>query len=141
MLAMIRSSRPQRFGTWLALVALLLNSVMPTAHASAMARAGADPLLVAFCGQLSPALLAQIEQSSPETYAALKAGALRSGMPGCALCASLHAAGPLAVSTPPPLMIWTSAAIMVPQPMFAGLPLRRGAIPPPARAPPDSVSV
>jgi len=136
---MIRKAGMQRFGTALALWALLLNLMLPTAHAQSMARAGADPLLVAFCGQLSPALLKQIELRSPDSDASLKSAMLRSGMTDCGLCAALHSAGPLAAVASPPVVPLVVAVTEAPGLARAGWATLPAALRPQARAPPHFV--
>lgn len=98
---MTARTRPS-FWTWLSVFALLAQLVMPTAHASAWARQGGDPLLFAFCGTTAPALMKQLrENAPPELLAELAAdGADLQAALGCDLCAAVHGAPALGGDIP-----------------------------------------
>lgn len=98
---MTARTRPS-FWTWLSVFALLAQLVMPTAHASAWARQGGDPLLFAFCGTTAPALMRQLrENAPPELLAELAAdGADLQAALGCDLCAAVHGAPALGGGEP-----------------------------------------
>jgi len=76
-----------------ALLALIAQLLLPMRHAAAMAHAGGDPLLVAFCGSASPLALQRLRESAPpELMQALvkadSAGKL-AGSAACNFCAGL----------------------------------------------------
>lgn len=121
----------------LSVFALLAQLLLPIAHAQAWAQRGGNPLLYAYCGQVSPqvaaALQAQLAQSAIDAGAAIDHAQLADL--GCSACASLHAAQLAA----PPL-----AGIVLPRrshEMLVPMAALRDAAPrqlrlPPSQAPP-----
>lgn len=87
----------------IALIALLAQLLLPMRHAAAMAHAGNDPLLLAFCGSASPAALQRLRDAAPrelvqalvETDARQKAAANAA----CDFCAGLAAMSTVALPT------------------------------------------
>ncbi|MDB5972415.1 MAG: hypothetical protein JWQ90_4865 [Hydrocarboniphaga sp.] len=95
------------------LIALLaLIAQLPMRHAAAMAHAGSDPLLLAFCGSASPVALQRLRAAAPpellqalvRTDAKQKAAA----QPACDFCAGL-AAMQLAALPPSQIALFLSS--------------------------------
>lgn len=86
----------------LSIFALLGQLLLPNAHAQSWAQRGGDPLLYAFCGQMSPALASQLRKVAPPELIEKLQSDQQLSQSSCSLCPSLHA-GHLAGGTPPVL--------------------------------------
>jgi hypothetical protein len=79
----------------IALFALIAQLLLPMRHAAAMAHAGNDPLLVAFCGSASPVALQRLRDAAPPelVQALVKADARQKAASNasCDFCAGLAA--------------------------------------------------
>ena len=77
---------------WLSAIALLVQLLLPSAHAQYWARQNHDPLLFALCGQFPPSILAQLRKTiPPEVLAALETAGQDAGTLSCPLCKAMHA--------------------------------------------------
>ena len=103
-----------------ALLALIAQLLLPMRHAAAMAHAGGNPLLVAFCGNASPLALQRLRDSAPpelmQALADKADAASRQAASGaaCDFCAGLSAIQLAALPPAPPLLFLgfeTEAAI------------------------------
>jgi hypothetical protein len=96
----------------IALLALIAQLLLPMRHAAAMAHAGNDPLLVAFCGSASPLALQRLRESAPPELvkALVKADLAQksAAKPACDFCAGL-AAMPLAALPPSAFALFLGA--------------------------------
>lgn len=123
---------------FLSVFALLGQLLLPNAHAQSWAQRGGDPLLYAFCGQVSPTLAAQLRKVAPPELIEKLQSDQQLSQSSCSLCPSLHA-GHLAGGTSPVLAVLADAvaaqmaAILpaAPQALRVVLPQLRG---PPALA-------
>lgn len=131
-----RVSRPVHVFALLALIAQLL---LPVSHAATMAQRG-DPLMLAFCGSVSPQSLQLLRQTAPpellQAIADADAAARRAADLPCNFCAglaSVQMAAPLP-STPVLLLPLLADAMAPPRavPPAQAAPDRH----PPARGPP-----
>lgn len=85
-------------------LALVGQLLLPTLHAQTWARQNGDPLLFAICGQVNPALLAEMRRvTPPEVARKLQQDHATQAAADCTLCLSVHGVPPLAsvaVATP-----------------------------------------
>jgi hypothetical protein len=119
-------------------MALLAHLLMPLIAMPMAAMSSADPLARAFCGPLSPAMLASIKRNAPELFELLRQEAQQNDKTACADCQIAHAGAPLAPSAAliatglrgahEPV---TARALAIPQVALVMLPQLRG---PPARS-------
>jgi hypothetical protein len=92
--------RSRLLTTLVSVLALLGQLLLPAAHAQSWARANGDPLLVAFCGQASQAVVEKLRLSAPpELLARLKTDQARLSKASCKLCLSSHGHDLAAVSS------------------------------------------
>lgn len=82
--------RRSPYPVWLGVFALLVQLMLPNAHAQSWARENGAPLLFAFCGQLSPGLLARLRESTPPELWTSAGTADDSVPPACPLCKAVH---------------------------------------------------
>lgn len=77
---------------WLGIFAVLGQLVLPSAHAQNWAQRSGNPLLVAFCGQVSPAFAQQyLEVAPPELLAQIRQQQQAGDVPlDCELCTAMH---------------------------------------------------
>lgn len=88
----VKTAKPSYLGLLLSVVALLGQWLLPMAHAQAWAQRNGDPLLYAFCGDLSPALLEKIQASTlPELLKQRKSDHEKLAKLSCNLCVGIHA--------------------------------------------------
>ena len=129
----LRGSRPF---SWLALLAILAQLLLPAAHAAAMGRASGDPLHLAFCGQASahalqtlretapPELLRALAKASDSAEAADQTNQ-RAVASACSLCAGLSSLQFAALGGQAPVFAFAanapvfSASLDVPAPFAA----------------------
>lgn len=100
---------PRRYiATALFALALLSQALLPLLHAQMFARQSGSGLAFAFCGQASPALLAQARSIMPAQIASALAQPSASTPADCPLCLVVHALGGmmLAVAIALFLMLW-----------------------------------
>ncbi|MDP9141640.1 MAG: DUF2946 family protein [Pseudomonadota bacterium] len=104
----MRSLRRNPFAVWLGILAVLAQLVLPAAHAQSWAKRNGDPLLYAFCGQVSPALIQQLRAvSAPELLQDIERAHRASNSLSCDLCTAVHG-GHLAsapAAQPPVLLV------------------------------------
>lgn len=124
----------------IALLALIAQLLLPMRHAAAMAHAGNDPLLVAFCGSASPAALQRLRDAAPPelVQALVKADAKQkaSASASCDFCAGLAAMHAVALPSSAFALFLAAKNQHAPLPVLA---LRAAAAPsrlPPPRGPP-----
>lgn len=81
----------QSFRVWVSLLALFAQLVLPMAHAQSWAARNGDPLLFAFCGQISPAAIEAARRDlPPELLAGLAADPESAEALSCPLCLAVH---------------------------------------------------
>ncbi|WP_428309786.1 DUF2946 family protein [Hydrocarboniphaga sp.] len=126
----------------IALLALIAQLLLPMRHAAAMAHAGSDPLLVAFCGSASPAALQRLRDAAPPelVQALVKADAKQKAAanPSCDFCAGLAAMQAVALPSSAFALFLAAENQHVPPPLAA---TRLASAPsrlPPPRGPPLS---
>jgi hypothetical protein len=95
----MRTSRP--VSSWLCILAVLMQLLLPQVHAAAWAERSGDPLAYALCGIGGAAGLAdELREVLPaEVVAALDASHAAPELPDCHACVGAHAAA--AVQTAP----------------------------------------
>lgn len=112
-------SRTRQRVVWLSIFALLAQMLLPIAHAQAWAQQSGNPLLYAFCGQVSPVLLKQLRSfAPPELLQRLQADQAKIDKLACAMCGAVHA-GHLAASSHAAFAL-ALAQQPAPQPMRVG---------------------
>lgn len=90
------STRPRSIYALLSCLAILGQLLLPTLHAQTLARQNGDPLLFAICGQVNPALLAEMRRvTPPEVARKLQQDHAAESTADCALCLSVHGGVPL----------------------------------------------
>lgn len=88
----VKTAKRFRLGLLLSLLALMGQWLLPMAHAQAWAKRNGDPLLYAFCGDLSPALLEKIQASTlPELLKQRQSDHEKLAKLSCNLCVGMHA--------------------------------------------------
>jgi hypothetical protein len=91
-MAGVKTAKPSYLGLLLSVVALLGQWLLPMAHAQAWATRNGDPLLYAFCGDISPALLEKIQASTlPELLKQRQGDHEKLAKLSCNLCVGMHA--------------------------------------------------
>lgn len=111
----LRGSRPF---SWLALLAILAQLLLPVQHARAMGRANGDPLHLAFCGQASAQALQTLRETAPPELLRALAKARdsadqtqqRAATSACSLCAGLSSLQIAALGGQAPLFALTASA-------------------------------
>lgn len=86
---------------YLGVFALIGQLMLPTVHAQNLAQRSGNPLYAAFCGEVAPQRLGALQQQLAASLRQDDAAAAQSQHPlkaGCPICASLHAAQPVAPS-------------------------------------------
>ncbi len=73
------------------MLAVLAQLLLPAAHAQSWAKRNGDPLLYAFCGQVSSALVQQQRAiSAPELLQDIERAHRANSAPSCDLCSTVH---------------------------------------------------
>ena len=141
----LRGSRPY---SWLALLAILAQLLLPTAHAAAMGHAGTgDPLHLAFCGQASAQALQTLRETAPpELLRALTKASTSADSTerthqsavasACSLCAGLSALQVAALGSQAPVFAFTANAPVLAERLDAPAPLAASTRQPSQRGPP-----
>ncbi len=128
--------------TLIALLAILVQLLLPMQHAAAMAHAGGSPLLVAFCGTASPQAMQRLRDAAPPDLIAalnLKAAqnqAQSAGDAPCSFCNGLTDLQSAALAFTLALLniaLPSTSLALLPMVMPASLRITRS---PPARGPP-----
>lgn len=125
-------------GGLISALALIGQLLLPIAHAQSWARANGHPLLYAFCGQISPALVEQLRRTAlPD----IRPGWLNNADHGtlaklsCSLCGALHS-GHLAGGTGLPPLSFTLAGPPAKPTRLTAVPHVRLVVLPQLRGPP-----
>lgn len=108
---MTRDRLVQQIGALIGALALIGQLLLPITHAQSWARANGNPLLYAFCGQISPALVEQLRRTAlPDIRPGWSNKADHDTLAklSCSLCGALHG-GHLAGSTGLPPLSFTLA--------------------------------
>ncbi len=137
----MKPAKHPRLGALLSVLALIGQLLLPMSHAQSWAARNGDPLLYAFCGEVSPTLVARMQLALPaEVLAGLQKRdhALPSDL-SCSLCASMHG-GNLLGSAAPQLMMAGFAGPPVQAERPLAPPPVRHSWPPPLRGPPSLLS-
>ena len=90
----VTSFRRQPLLVALSVLALLAQLLLPIAHAQTWAQRGGNPLLYAYCGQVSPQVAAALQSQLAQSVADQRGTDDTAQLAdlSCSACASLHAA-------------------------------------------------